>query len=149
MNVREWSGLRRGFFFDAIISIVYEVSIQRKFTADHALLIGGRQEAVHQHDWVVVVEVMGSELDDDGLLVDFHALEELLDSIISRFFDRNLNSTPPFDAINPTAERVAEYIGRCVAEGLGEWFGEGGGYVRLRAVRVTEAPGCVATYRPE
>lgn len=132
---------------------MYEVSIQRNFTADHALLIRGTRETVHRHDWGVVVEVMGSALDEDGLLVDFHALEALVDSIIARFSEGNLNSTPPFDAINPTAERVAEYIGRCVAEGLGEGHGDGGGDggggVRLRAVRVTEAPGCVATYRPQ
>lgn len=132
---------------------MYEVSIQLHFIADHALLVRGTREAVHRHDWGVVVEVMGSALDEDGLLVDFHVLEGLVDSIIARFSGGYLNSTPPFDQINPTAERVAEYIGRCVVDGLGAGHGDGGidggGGVRLRAVRVTEAPGCVATYRPE
>ena len=38
-------------------------------------------------------------------------LEAALDEIIRPFRNRNLNDLPPFDVINPTAERVAEYIG--------------------------------------
>ena len=43
-------------------------------------------------------------------------------------------------AVNPTAERVAAWIGERIDRNLP-------GRVRLVCVEVTEAPGCVARYR--
>ena len=72
-------------------------------------------------------------------LVDFHAMERALDGIIGRFHNRNLNDTPPFDHINPSAELVAQFI----AVELSGHLPRG---VFVQSVSVGEAPGCTATY---
>jgi len=123
---------------------VYELTIQRIFSAAHAITIAGAREPLHGHDWRLSVVVAGGELDADGLLVDFHELERVVDDVIAPFGNANLNETPPFDRTNPTAERVAEFIGQSVANRLAR-LGE---RVALKAVHLGEAPGCTATWRP-
>ena len=120
---------------------MYELRIERSFRAAHAIVMQGELETSHVHAWRVVVDVEADELDADGLLCDFHRLEGQLDAIIAPFAGGDLNVTPPFDQVNPTAEHVARHV----AEALRPALDPG---VRLLAVRVTESPGCVATYRP-
>lgn len=118
---------------------MYLVRIERTFSAAHAIAMRGTQEELHGHDWRVEATVAGPSLDADGLLVDFHALERSLESIIGHFRNRNLNTTPPFDRVNPTAELVAQFIATQLAASLPAG-------VRVHAVSVGEAPGCTATY---
>lgn len=96
---------------------------------------------MHGHNWRVTILVGGEHLDADGLLMDFHALERSVDTIIAPFHNADLNATPPFDRINPTAEHVAKHIGESIMRGLPL-------HVRLISASVTEAPGCIATYKP-
>lgn len=121
---------------------MYELSVQRVFSAAHALLLGGRREPLHGHDWRVTVVVAGTKLDRDGLLCDFHALQAALDSILAPFRNANLNEVEPFTRVNPSAEQVARHIADRLAPALPPG-------VRLARVHVTEAPGCEATYRPD
>jgi len=120
---------------------MYELAVDRTFSAAHALTIRGARERTHGHDWRVTVIVAGDRLDADGLLCDFHALEAVVDRVIAPFRNANLNETPPFDRVNPSAERVAEHIASTL-EGM---LPAG---VRLKSVGVTEAPGCAATFAP-
>ena len=120
---------------------MYELSIERVFCAAHAIVICGVREPMHGHNWHVTVRVAGARLNEDGLLVDFHAVEDALDTVLAPFRDGNLNETPPFDELNPTAELVARHIADYVVDQLPD-------DVLLHSVSVTEAPGCVATYRP-
>ncbi len=120
---------------------MYELIVQRVFSAAHAIVIAGEREPVHGHDWRVRATVAGPELDRDGLLCDFHALERSLDAILEPFRSADLNATPPFDAVNPTAEAVARHIADALAVDLPPG-------VRVASVAVTEAPGCEAIYRP-
>lgn len=120
---------------------MFELTVQHTFWAAHAIEIAGQREESHAHNWIVVVVVGGTHLDADGLLCDFHELEAVLDGIVAPWQDRDLNAIAPFKAVNPTAENVAATIGERLARALPEG-------VELRSVAVTEAPGCVATYRP-
>lgn len=124
---------------------VFEVSIQREFCAAHAITIRGVREALHGHNWRVTARVRGSALDEDGLLVDFHQLERLLNDTVGRLDTTNLNETAPFDQLNPTAELVALHIMDELRRGLEA----GASKVEVSSVSVTEAPGCVATVRRE
>ena len=121
---------------------MFELSVQRVFSAAHAIVAAGRREAVHGHDWRVTAVVAGDALDSDGLLCDFHELEGQIDRILAPFLNANLNETAPFDRVNPTAERMAQHIGESLAIALPKG-------VRLKSLSVTEAPGCEATYRPD
>jgi 6-pyruvoyltetrahydropterin/6-carboxytetrahydropterin synthase len=121
---------------------MYRLRIQRVFSATHAIAMRGVLEQTHTHDWRIRVMVAGPVLDDDGLLCDFHVLEGLLDATISPFRDANLNDTPPFDRLNPTAEHVAMHMAMTMGPDLPS------GLTELQ-VAVTEAPGCEATYSME
>ncbi len=120
---------------------MYELTIESTFAAAHAISIAGDTEPIHGHNWHVTVCVAGAELDADGLLVDFHVLEERLRAETSRFHNTSLNETRPFHEINPTAENVARHLGEHMSEALPP-------EVHLAWTRVSEAPGCTATYRP-
>jgi 6-pyruvoyltetrahydropterin/6-carboxytetrahydropterin synthase len=120
---------------------VFELSVQREFCAAHAITMAGVREPAHGHTWKVLVIVAGEELDDEGLLCDFHDLEAQLEAVIEPLHNGDLNRTPPFDRTNPTAEHVARHIGQSMAARLPAG-------IALRCARVTEAPGCTASYRP-
>ncbi|MCE9619383.1 MAG: 6-carboxytetrahydropterin synthase [Planctomycetes bacterium] len=120
---------------------MFELRVRRIFPAAHAIVMAGVREPMHGHNWEVTVAVCGGRLDGDGLLCDFHALERSLDETIRPFMNRSLNETAPFDKINPTAEHVARHIAKKMMTGLP-------GGVRVKEVRVTEAPQCEACYQP-
>ncbi|MFZ4642385.1 MAG: 6-pyruvoyl trahydropterin synthase family protein [Phycisphaerales bacterium] len=118
---------------------MFELEVRRIFSAAHAIVIRGERESIHGHDWQVEVVVSAASLDQDGLACDFHALEASLDNVLRPFCSRNLNETPPFDVVNPTAEAVAKHIATEMATRIPS-------QVSIRSVRVTEAPGCSARY---
>jgi len=124
---------------------VYAVIVEHEFCAAHAIRIGGELEPMHGHNFRVTAELEGDRLDGEGLLCDFHAAHALLVEICAPFANVSLNGTPPFDRVNPAAELLAEHIGTALA---GTDPGGAGGGVRVARVRVTEAPGCAAEYRP-
>jgi 6-pyruvoyltetrahydropterin/6-carboxytetrahydropterin synthase len=119
----------------------YDLTIRTSFSAAHSIQIGGTPEPVHGHDWSVVVEVTSETLDRDGLVCDFHELEATLARIVAPFHNANLNEIAPFNDVSPTAEHVARHIAESMAPALPDG-------VALSFVRIGEAPGCEATYRP-
>jgi len=118
---------------------MFEVSVVCTFAASHALMLRGEREPIHWHDWKIVVVVAGDTLDNDGLLVDFHALEAALGEITAGWQSKHLNDVLPAAFANASAEQVAQ----CVAEAMSAELPAG---ATLRRVSVTEAPNCVATY---
>ena len=119
---------------------MFRLQIERVVSASHAIVIGGQLEEVHEHDWRVRVRVEGPELDSEGLLCDFHALEQGLEEALAPFEHTTLNNVPPFDDINPTAEHFAQHIATRMRDRLPS------NVLHLES-SVTEAPGCEATVR--
>lgn len=124
---------------------MFEITVQAEFSAAHSLAIAGAREPVHGHNWHVTVTLAGHTLDADGLLCDFHTVEQTLRECIAGFNNRNLNEIAPFDRTNPSAENVALHIANFMNERLGASLAP---LAWIAAVRVTEAVGCAATYRP-
>jgi 6-pyruvoyltetrahydropterin/6-carboxytetrahydropterin synthase len=123
---------------------MHEISVETVFSAAHAIVIRGEREPLHGHDWRVTVRFAGPELDADGLLVDFHAVEAALEAVVGPWRSGNLNEQPPFvDGLNPTAEHVAMTIAGQLSSRLA---GELAAGARLVSATVTEAPGCAATH---
>ena len=125
---------------------MHEITVESEFCAAHALVIRGEREPLHGHNFRVWATVGASGLDADGLVCDFHALQAELGVVLRALNNRNLHEVPPFDRVNPTAEMIAWHIGERLASvlpGLG-----GPADLRLVSVKVTEAPGCAATYNP-
>ncbi len=126
-----------------MIKTVFEIAVQTEFCAAHALLIQGQRETTHGHNWHVTATLAGESLDSDGLLCDFHAVEAALAEVIAPFQNADLNRTPPFSDLNPSAENVALHIAGALALRLSPLLR---GRAAVRCVRVTEAPGCSTTY---
>ncbi len=131
---------------------MFQISVDREFCAAHALVIRGVREPVHGHNFRLTVTVAGDSLDADGLLLDFHALERLVDEIIRPLNTADINALPAFAGKqNPTAELIAKHIGDRVSSGLSA-IAPGGANTppppRLASVRLTEAPGCAVVYSP-
>lgn len=121
---------------------MFSIRVERVISAAHGITIGGVNEPLHGHDWRVRVTIESGTLDDDGMVCDFHALEKSLDGILSPLQNSNLNETPPFDELNPTAENVAFHIARSMQPELPAT-------VTSITASVTEAPGCEARCRLE
>ena len=123
---------------------MYEITITRVFSAAHTLrLYDGSQEPIHGHNWDVHVTVGAGELDQMEVVLDFHQLEQIVDRSISQVHNQFLNQIEPFaSGVNPTAERVAQWLAEQIAKPLSK-------NTRLLSVQVTEAAGCIATYRPD
>ncbi len=120
---------------------MFEVSVEAGFKATHAVMVAGVDENPHEHEWKVVVLVNGDSLDDDGLVIDFLALEKSLDGIIEPLRDADLNKADVLEGKNPSAEFVALYIGKEIEKTLPQAN-------NLISVTVTEAPHCKAIYKP-
>lgn len=129
---------------------MYEITVSRVFSAAHAIrLYDGSTEPLHGHNWTVEVSARANQLDQIDVVMDFHLLEKILDDLVAQVHNQNLNEIEPFASssegehpkANPTAERVASWLGTQIAEALPP-------HVSLASVRIGEAPGCVATYRP-
>lgn len=86
---------------------MYEIRVQAEFAAAHAITIAGTPETMHGHNWLVEASITGKLLDSDGLLCDFHTVEDVLGEIIGPFKNQTLNAVSPFTQINPSAENVA------------------------------------------
>jgi 6-pyruvoyltetrahydropterin/6-carboxytetrahydropterin synthase len=127
---------------------MYELTVRSEFCAAHAIVMKGEREVVHGHNFQVVVCVRGGTLDGDGLLCDFHLVESVLKEVIEPFHNANLNATPPFDRVNPTAENLARYLADEVQDRVSARAGHAwNASTGVSWVSVSEAPGCIATYR--
>ncbi len=129
-------------FLPVIVPPMFELSVDREFCAAHAIMLIGRREPVHGHNWRVRVTLNGPVLNADGILCDFHMLEKRVDEILRPFHNNDLNEIPPFDELNPTTEHIAKYIAEQTVMNLPATISG----VR---VTVTEAPGCRAGYSIE
>ena len=118
----------------------YDITIKATFSAAHQIRFNDTVEPLHGHDWKVTLSLGSHELDDLGLVCDFHSVLRELKNLIRPFKNNNLNEVPPFDALNPTAENVAKYIGQTMARSFDNE------HARVLWCRVTESPGCAARW---
>jgi len=122
---------------------MFEVLVSDHFVATHQLrLPDGTCEALHEHDWHVVVTCAGAALDPAGVLVDFGVLRGHLRDVLSTLHERNLSEVPSLGAGNPSAEAVAAYIAQQLAS-------RPLGHAILKCVEVEEEPGCRARFWPD
>jgi 6-pyruvoyltetrahydropterin/6-carboxytetrahydropterin synthase len=116
---------------------MYRLRIESHFDAAHKLVgYKGKCSRLHGHTWKVEVFVLGEELDNVGILVDYAVLKEELQKIVEEFDHSFLND---FEKIgNPTSENIAKYIFKNL-KNLPE-------SVKLEKVRVWESPGAWCEY---
>ena len=123
----------------------FTIRCHATFEAAHHLrdYVGG-PEPVHGHSWKVEVALMTEALGDFDLSVDFVPTERLVRELAGKLHDRDINTVPPFDRKNPSAENIALWFADEVQKaGL---LKNG---ARLVEVTVWEGPRNSVTYRPD
>jgi len=122
---------------------MFTIQVTHEFCAAHSIILSGTPEPTHGHNFKTTATVAGTKLDSEGLLCDFHIVEQSLIQICQPFNNQNLNECPPFDQLNPTAENIAKHIADQLAEKLDTSLAPN---AKVHSVSITEAPNCIATY---
>jgi 6-pyruvoyltetrahydropterin/6-carboxytetrahydropterin synthase len=124
--------------------MLFTVRCRATFEAAHHLVdYAGGPEPVHGHSWRVEVALATEKLGAYDLSVDFVPTEALVKSLAGRLHNRDLNTVPPFDRKNASAENIALWVADEIAKaGL---LRDG---ARLEEVTVWEGPKNSVTYRP-
>jgi 6-pyruvoyltetrahydropterin/6-carboxytetrahydropterin synthase len=121
---------------------MFEIRKSLEFSAAHALRdYVGPCARTHGHNYRIEAIVRGEALDPREILIDFYDLDRILAAVVEQVDHRDLNGVPPFDRVNPTAEAIAAWFYRQMAEPVREATG---GRAVLAAVRLWEtADACV------
>jgi len=121
----------------------YELTVRAHFDAAHALSgYPGECSELHGHTWDVEVKVEGDELDEIGIVYDFKLLKKDLRAVLDPLDHAFLNEIPPFDAVNPTAENLAQEIYTALRDRMSP-------SVQVTEVAVWESPEAKITFRPQ
>lgn len=120
---------------------MYELKIVSHFAAAHQLNgFEGKCESLHGHNWKVEVFVSGSELGENGLLVDFREIKRATEEILDKLDHTFLNEGEMFREINPSSENIARFIFENLAKRLNN------DQVRISRVTAWESDTACASY---
>lgn len=123
---------------------MYEITVKKTFAAAHRLPdYKGRCSAIHGHTWTVEVSVAGVSLDENGMLIDFIWLKELVTQITRDFDHQYLNELKLAESTvttHPTAENLARYIFKQLSKILPS-------KINLTKVKVWESADAAASYQ--
>jgi len=87
----------------------YTLKLKHHFDAAHFLYdYVGKCANEHGHRWEVLVEITTSNLNKQGMVIDFTAIKKVIDKLDHCV----LNDHPYFSpgGISPTAENIAQYL---------------------------------------
>jgi 6-pyruvoyltetrahydropterin/6-carboxytetrahydropterin synthase len=123
---------------------MYELKIITSFSAAHRLEnFYGKCEALHGHNWKVEVFLVGKELDEAGLLMDFGAVKARTRELLEEIDHKYLNELPAFSHQNPSSENLASHLFQRLAAVLNR------ADVKVSRVNVWESDTSCASYYPD
>lgn len=122
---------------------MYRVSKKMEICAMHHLDLDyvSPCSGPHGHNWFITVEIEGIQLNNNGMLIDFTVIKEL---IHSKMDHKNLNEVFDF---NPTAENIAFWVSKEIDNYLRETLGLL--FAHCSKVRVEETQGNYAEWEAE
>lgn len=121
---------------------MYELTVIVEFEAAHRIVdYPGKCNRLHGHNWSVEVNVVGTKLNDLGMLIDFKELKKEVNQIINRLDHYYLNEIEAFKIMNPTAENIAKYIYEELEKS--KLLSEDN---RVKSIKVWESPKSAVTY---
>ena len=123
---------------------MFEISADADFSSGHYLRnYQGKCEHPHGHNYKVRVTLMGEELDEAGMLLDFKLLKQAMHPVLERLDHTMINELEPFTTVNPSAENLAKHIFEQTAPEIARLAGP---RVRVKECTVWETDLCFATY---
>ena len=117
---------------------MYTVSVRDHFMIAHSFRgeAFGPAQRLHGATYVVDLEFLRSDLDENGMVVDIGLAAEVLKATVAGFNYRNLDEEPAFEGQNTTTEFLAHEMFERIAAAIGR--GELGAAARgVERVRVT------------
>ncbi len=114
--------------------LAYELGIDSFFGASHSMRPTGER---HTHSFRVQASFVTESVDDNGMIVGFREVSDLLDEQAKRFVNRYLNDMEPFAVLQPTGENLAAVIYRDLVSALVEQMADP---PRLVSVTLWENP---------
>jgi 6-pyruvoyltetrahydropterin/6-carboxytetrahydropterin synthase len=124
---------------------MFEVTVEAGFSSGHYLRnYRGKCENPHGHNYKVFVTLIGEELDEAGMLLDFKLLKQVMRPTVEYLDHFMINDLAPFDkALNPSAENLAKYFYDQTSTQLHEMTG---GRVRVKDCTLYETDTSFARY---
>ncbi|MFA5627973.1 MAG: 6-carboxytetrahydropterin synthase QueD [Thiohalomonadaceae bacterium] len=123
---------------------MYTLKVLTDFSAAHSLRdYPGDCRRMHGHNWKVEVEVQADSLDKLGMVLDFKIIRQAARKVGDELDHQYINEIPPFDQLNPTAENIAAYFFRRLAEELNDTR------ARVHAVTLWETERACVRYTEE
>jgi len=121
---------------------MFKLKVQDYFSSAHYLRnYKGSCENLHGHNWKVELLVEGSQLNNSDILIDFKILKSILKETLNELDHKLLNEIPYFKNINPSSERLAEYIFKKIKDKLSQYSN-----IKVKEVTVYETDKASATY---
>ncbi|MBD3822204.1 6-carboxytetrahydropterin synthase QueD [Hydrogenovibrio sp. JE_KL2] len=71
---------------------------------------------LHGHNWKIEVEIVGQELNDIGMVIDFKQIKKHAKEVVKELDHKFLNDIEYFKTVNPTAENIAQYLFRQIQQ---------------------------------
>lgn len=126
--------------FTLTMSTMFEITKRFTFEASHQLpWHQGKCQRLHGHSYKLEVTLQALTLDQNGIVIDFDVLSDIVNrTIIDRFDHQHLNEFFP----NPTAEVLAMEIYRIVALVMKK---NGWNMVNVSSVKLWETEKCSVT----
>ena len=124
---------------------MFEVTVEAGFSSGHYLRnYRGKCENPHGHNYKVFVTLIGKDLDEAGLLLDFKLLKQVMRPVVDRLDHQMINDLEPFVAeLNPSAENLARYFYQETARQLHDMTS---GRVRVKDCTLYETDTSFARY---
>lgn len=91
----------------------------------------------HTHSFRVQATFVAEAVDEDGMVVGFREVSDLLEAEAKKYANAYINDVPPFDEIQPTGENIAAVIFRELSSALQATLFDG---PRLVSVTLWENP---------
>lgn len=120
---------------------MYELKIIDQFAGAHQLRgIKGGCENLHGHNWKIEVTVAGSQLGEDGLLIDFRKIKRATKDILDGLDHKFLNDLEVFQTLEPSSENIARHIFESLSQRLNT------DHVKIARVTAWESDSACASY---
>jgi 6-pyruvoyltetrahydropterin/6-carboxytetrahydropterin synthase len=124
---------------------MFEVTVEAGFSSGHFLRnYRGKCENPHGHNYKVFITLVGEQLDEAGMLLDFKLLKQVMRPTVEYLDHKMINDLEPFvSELNPSAENLAKYFYKQTSAQLQEMTA---GRVRVKDCTLYETDTSFARY---